>query len=124
VSYTSSPDTWSRDAVDRRTHDWSFLMQPLQLSRHASVAGPLLCIGMQALAAPEPAELIDRQHCMFCPTVDSPVLAPSLQQIAERYRNVPDAASMLEDKLRLGGPAHWGDMAMPAAAEMGIESLT
>jgi cytochrome c551/c552 len=95
-------------------------MQPLQLSRHASIAGLLLCIAMQALAAPpEPVALIDQQHCMFCHTVDSPFLAPSFRQIAERYRNVPNAASMLEHKLRLGGPAHWGDMAMPAAAERG-----
>lgn len=94
-------------------------MQLLQLLRHASIAAVLLCIGTQALAEPEPVALVDQQHCMFCHTVDSPFLAPSFQQIAERYRNVPNAASMLEHKLRLGGPAHWGDMAMPAVAERG-----
>ena len=94
-------------------------MQLLQLLRHASIAAVLLCIATQANAEPEPVALVDQQHCMFCHTVDSPFLAPSFQQIAERYRNVPNAASMLEHKLRLGGPAHWGDMAMPAAAERG-----
>ncbi len=94
-------------------------MHPLLLLRHVSIAGLLLCIGTQALAESEPVALVDQQHCMFCHTVDSPFLAPSFQQIAERYRNVPNAALMLEGKLRLGGPAHWGDMAMPAAAERG-----
>jgi len=32
---------------------------------------------------------------------------------------VPDASAMLEGKLRLGGRAHWGDMAMPSAAGRG-----
>ena len=94
-------------------------MHPLQLSRRASIAGLLLCIGMQALASPEPDALVDQQHCMFCHTVNSPFLAPSFQQIAEHYRNVPNAALMLEEKLRVGGPAHWGDMAMPVAVDRG-----
>ncbi|SOE97330.1 Cytochrome c551/c552 [Burkholderia sp. D7] len=94
-------------------------MQPLQRSRHAGIAGLLLCIGIQAHASPEPEALVDQQHCMFCHTVDSPFLAPSFQQIAARYRNVPNATLMLEEKLRVGGPAHWGDMAMPAAADRG-----
>jgi len=70
-------------------------------------------------AETEPTALVDQQHCMFCHTRDGPFLAPSFQQIAERYRNVPGAAPMLEHKLRMGGRAHWGDMAMPSAGERG-----
>lgn len=72
-----------------------------------------------AFAQPEPMELIDQQHCMFCHTVDAPFLAPSFRQIAEHYRDKPDAADMLEQKLRLGGKAHWGDTPMPPPAERG-----
>ena len=72
-----------------------------------------------AHAQSEPTALIDQQHCMFCHTVDAPFLAPSFQQIAERYRNVPDASVMLEQKLRVGGTAHWGDISMPLPAERG-----
>ncbi|NML31197.1 c-type cytochrome [Paraburkholderia antibiotica] len=68
---------------------------------------------------PEPTALVDQQHCMFCHMHDAPFLAPSFQQIAERYRDMPNASRMLEQKLRLGGKAHWGDMAMPAAVERG-----
>ena len=56
---------------------------------------------------------------MFCHTDNAAFLAPSFQQIADRYRNVPNAAAMLEHKLRVGGPAHWGDMAMPSPGERG-----
>ena len=79
-------------------------MQLLQLLGHASIAAVLLCIGTQAFAEPEPVALVDQQHCMFCHIVDSPFLAPSFQRIAERYRIVPNAASILEIKLRLGAP--------------------
>lgn len=70
-------------------------------------------------AEPEPTALVDQQHCMFCHTRDAPFLAPSFQQIAERYRNVPNAQFMLEHKLRLGGKAHWGDMPMPLPGDRG-----
>jgi cytochrome c len=67
----------------------------------------------------EPTELVDQQHCMFCHTSDAPFLAPSFHQIAERYRDKPNASTMLEEKLRHGGKAHWGDMAMPLPEERG-----
>ncbi|MGA7812193.1 MAG: cytochrome C, partial [Caballeronia sp.] len=56
---------------------------------------------------------------MFCHTVESPFLAPLFQRIAQRYRDVPNASIMLEHKLRPDGRAHWGDTAMPLAAERG-----
>ncbi|MCP3710055.1 cytochrome C [Paraburkholderia sp. CNPSo 3274] len=67
----------------------------------------------------EPTELVDQQHCMFCHTSDAPFLAPSFHQIAERYRDKPNASTLLEDKLRHGGKAHWGDMAMPLPDDRG-----
>jgi len=90
------------------------------LSRHSLTAcGALLLASGAALAEPEPTALVDQHHCMFCHTRDAPFLAPSFQQIAERYRNTPDAQFMLEHKLRLGGKAHWGDMSMPLPADRG-----
>ncbi|MBU6489070.1 MAG: c-type cytochrome [Burkholderiales bacterium] len=82
------------------------------------------CIFVVALSRPvfaqsEPTDLVNRQHCMFCHTVDAPFLAPSFHQIAERYRREPQAAARLAEKLRVGGKAHWGDTAMPPAADRG-----
>jgi cytochrome c551/c552 len=90
------------------------------LSRSCLVACAVFVLtGSAAHAETEPTALVDQQHCMFCHTRDAPFLAPSFQQIAERYRNVPDAQFMLEHKLRLGGKAHWGDMAMPLPPDRG-----
>lgn len=86
-------------------------------------AAALCGFALHAVAAnaqvPEPTELVDQQHCMFCHTSDAPFLAPSFHQIAERYRDKPNASTMLEDKLRHGGKAHWGDMAMPLPDDRG-----
>ncbi|AOR73148.1 cytochrome C [Burkholderia stabilis] len=68
---------------------------------------------------PEPTELVNAQHCMFCHTADMPFLGPSFHQIAARYRGIPNAADELERKLRVGGPAHWGDTPMPSAVDRG-----
>lgn len=77
------------------------------------------CGSCLAFTTPEPTRLVDEQRCMFCHTVDTPFRAPSFRQIADRYRDVPDASNMLEKKLREGGEAHWGKMAMPSAAGRG-----
>ncbi|WP_321788371.1 c-type cytochrome [Paraburkholderia sp. J94] len=86
-------------------------------------AAVLLAVSLHAAGAaaqaPEPVELVDQQHCMFCHTSDAPFLAPSFHQIAERYRDKPNASRMLEEKLRHGGKAHWGDMSMPLPADRG-----
>jgi cytochrome c len=81
----------------------------LGLSTHVAVAATVA--GAEAL--------VDKHHCMFCHTVNSPFLAPSFQQIAQRYRGSPDAQLQLEHKLRMGGRSHWGNTAMPSAAERG-----
>ncbi|OAJ53499.1 cytochrome C [Paraburkholderia ginsengiterrae] len=83
-------------------------------------SGCLLAASQTAFAQRnEPTELVDQQHCMFCHTSDAPFLAPSFHQIADRYRDQPNATAVLEHKLRMGGRAHWGDTAMPLPAERG-----
>jgi hypothetical protein len=47
-----------------------------------------------------------------------------VRRCAERYRDNPDAIRMLEQKLRAGGRAHWGDMPMPVSAERGGPPLS
>ena len=86
-------------------------------------AAAALAVSLPAASAfaevAEPTDLVDQQHCMFCHTSDEPFLAPSFHQIAERYRDKPNATTMLVEKLRHGGKAHWGDMAMPLPEERG-----
>jgi cytochrome c len=104
---------------------WRRLRSPSRLRARPVLLRAIAAIAVSAQAAsalaelPEPTALVDQQHCMFCHTTDAPFLAPSFQQIAQRYRDNPNASTMLEEKLRRGGKAHWGDMAMPLAEERG-----
>jgi cytochrome c551/c552 len=103
--------------ADRRRpvrHARSHVTRTLGAFVCVSVCGPCL-----AFTTPKPFELVDAQRCMFCHKVDTAFRAPSFQQIADRYRDVPGASDMLEKKLRQGGEAHWGNMAMPSAAGRG-----
>ncbi|OXI92472.1 MULTISPECIES: c-type cytochrome [Burkholderia] len=70
-------------------------------------------------AVPEPTDLVNAQHCMFCHTSDMTFLGPSFHDIAQRYRGDPAAAPELERKLRAGGHVHWGDTPMPSAEDRG-----
>ncbi|WP_042337478.1 c-type cytochrome [Paraburkholderia ferrariae] len=94
---------------------------PARTTSLRTVAALLFAVQATGVLAqlPEPTELVDQQHCMFCHTLDAPFLAPSFHQIADRYRTVPNASAMLEEKLVHGGKAHWGDMAMPLPEDRG-----
>ena len=77
---------------------------PRSFTRLLALAAAALLISATHAAEPEPTPLVDQQHCMFCHTDNAAFLAPSFQQIADRYRNVPNAAAMLEHKLRWVDP--------------------
>jgi cytochrome c len=107
------PAAFSQRRSPGRLRPGAFLMRTV-----AALA--VLAPAASALAqAAEPTELVDQQHCMFCHTSDAPFLAPSFHQIAERYRDNPNASTLLVEKLRHGGKAHWGDMAMPLPEDRG-----
>ncbi|WP_175828863.1 c-type cytochrome [Burkholderia cepacia] len=81
----------------------------------AAAAGPAAA----QIAVPEPTDLVNAQHCMFCHTSDMRFLGPSFHEIAQRYRGDPAAGAELERKLRIGGRVHWGDTPMPSAEDRG-----
>lgn len=114
MSLAGTPVSSIRTIAPRRT-------RPIAVLAHAAMTMALAAHAAGAHAQLSgPAALIDQQHCLFCHTNGAPFLAPSFHQIAERYRNTPDAGTMLEQKLRLGGKAHWGDTAMPPSAERSV----
>ncbi|RQR46087.1 MULTISPECIES: c-type cytochrome [unclassified Burkholderia] len=93
----------------------------MSIMRCAALCAIALIAGTAAAqtTVPEPTELVNAQHCMFCHTTDMTFLGPSFHEIAERYRGDPHAAAQLERKLRVGGRVHWGDTPMPSAIDRG-----
>ncbi|KUY85449.1 cytochrome C [Burkholderia territorii] len=93
----------------------------MSIMRCAALCAIALTAGTAAAqtTVPEPTELVNAQHCMFCHTPDMTFLGPSFHEIAERYRGDPHAAAELERKLRVGGRVHWGNTPMPSAIDRG-----
>ncbi|AIO44563.1 MULTISPECIES: c-type cytochrome [Burkholderia] len=93
----------------------------MSIMRCAALCAIALTAGTAAAqtTVPEPTELVNAQHCMFCHTPDMTFLGPSFHEIAERYRDDPHAAAELERKLRVGGRVHWGNTPMPSAIDRG-----
>jgi len=67
-------------------------------------------------AAPALADLAlaASKNCMSCHAVERKVLGPSFKDVAARYKDNKDAASMLASKIMKGGAGVWGPVPMPA----------
>jgi len=67
-------------------------------------------------AAPALADLAlaASKNCMSCHAVERKVLGPSFKDVAARYKDNKDAATMLATKIMKGGKGVWGPVPMPA----------
>ena len=63
-------------------------------------------------------ELFKKSNCMACHAVDKKVLGPSLKDVATKYAGDSSAAAMLAKKIQVGGVGAWGQMPMPAQAQV------
>ena len=68
------------------------------------------------LSAPTGKPLFDKHHCSACHGLANKLVGPSLRDVAKRYQSKADAATLLEQKIRLGGAGNWGNIPMPAHA--------
>lgn len=64
------------------------------------------------------ADLFRKSNCMACHAVDRKVLGPSLKEVATKYAGDSGAAAMLAKKIQVGGVGAWGQMPMPAQAQV------
>lgn len=67
------------------------------------------CLAPAAQASPQ---LAKQAGCVACHAVDKPMVGPSWQAIAARYRKQADAPAQLADKVRKGSANVWGKLPM------------
>lgn len=84
-----------------------------------------LALTAPAVAADTTAELkiLRSNACMGCHATDRKRVGPSFQQIAERYKNDPQATQKLSQKIQKGGAGVWGMIPMPAHPRMSDADL-
>lgn len=62
-------------------------------------------------------KLADRTGCFMCHQTGKNLLGPSWENVAERYRNNPDAEAHLMNKIANGGSGAWIEREMPGYPE-------
>ena len=83
---------------------------PQQPTSTAPVAGVAEVPQTSSLAG---QALVQASDCLRCHGMDRRYAGPSFRQIADRYREQPDAANYLARKIREGSVGVWGRTVMP-----------
>ena len=83
---------------------------PQQPTSTAPVAGVAEVPQTSSLAG---QALVQASDCLRCHGMDRRYVGPSFRQIADRYREQPDAADYLARKIREGSVGVWGRTVMP-----------
>ena len=77
----------------------------------------LAVLAAPAAYAQEVETLLEQARCVTCHQVAQPMLGPSYEAVAERYRDQDGAADMLFDRMREGSKGVWGEAPMPPVTQ-------
>jgi cytochrome c len=82
----------------------------------------LLALTVAAVAVAGPAfasaDLAKAKNCMACHAVDKKLVGPSYKDVAAKYAKDKDAVAKLATKIQKGGSGVWGQVPMPANANV------
>ena len=80
-------------------------------------ATTVLCL-LTALPAQANRALAEKSNCLGCHALDTRMVGPAFREVGTRYAGQPDALAQLTASIRQGGSGRWGEMAMPAQADL------
>ena len=66
-------------------------------------------------------QLAKKNNCFACHAVGKKVVGPSFKDIAAKYRNNPDAETVMMERIAKGGSGVWGPMPMPPSPKVTAE---
>ena len=81
----------------------------------------ILCLVVGASAsnvALASADLAKAKNCMACHAVGNKVIGPAFKDVATKYAGQADAEDKLVQKVLKGGSGAWGQIPMPANAQV------
>ena len=83
---------------------------------------PALALIAAAATVPAPAmadeALAKAKNCLACHAIDKKLVGPSYKDIAAKYAGQKDAVDKLSAKVIKGGVGVWGQIPMPANAQV------
>jgi len=83
----------------------------------------VLVLGLLAISSPAlaSAELVRAKNCVACHHAERRMIGPAYSLIAARYANDAAAVGTLAARIIAGGGGNWGQMPMPAQANLSQE---
>ena len=63
-------------------------------------------------------ELAQKKNCMACHALDKKLVGPAYKDVAAKYAGQKDAVDKLAQKVIKGGSGVWGQVPMPANAQV------
>lgn len=78
----------------------------------------VLAAGLAAAPAFANQDLAQKKNCMACHAVDKKVVGPAYKDVAAKYAGQKDAVDKLSQKVIKGGSGVWGQVPMPANAQV------
>lgn len=98
------------------------------IPRIAIATGILAFFGaVQVVSAQSGSELAQKKFCLACHNMSQKKVGPAFNDVAKKYRAVPDAEAKLAGKIRQGSNGAWGQVPMPpqkALSDAEIKTLT
>ena len=95
------------------------------------IKGCLLAVGLTAVLPAAHAQvsadaakaLAEKNLCLSCHKVEEKLLGPSLRDVANKYKGVPQAEAKLITSIKKGGKGVWGTVPMPPVKDVADEEL-
>lgn len=81
-------------------------------------------VAMAQTAEISPKQLFTQNNCAACHAAASPMVGPSIQQVAQKYKDQPDVWGELQTKVKQGGVGTWGSIPMPPHPQVSDEDIT
>lgn len=84
--------------------------------RHICISMVLISalLAARGAVADDMPPLAHKHDCNACHALSKPLLGPSWQEVAKKYKDDPNAEEYLIHKVSIGGGGVWGSVPMPA----------
>lgn len=87
------------------------------------VLAALLLAG-NAQANEEAEKLAQQNACTACHGIDNKIVGPAYKDVAAKYAGDPEALAKVKSSIKNGGVGKWGQVPMPAQAQLSDEQIT
>jgi cytochrome c len=80
-------------------------------------------LGAASMSAQASIELVDKNACLNCHSVDKKLVGPAFKDVAAKYKDRKDAPAYLAEKLTKGSTGVWGQIPMPGMPQLAADDV-